>query len=574
MTTTNLRPGTKLLCAAILILGTLAGGSCAAEPSPLALTEALFLEFLDAANAVDYIDSGFVAEYEGLDLAAWDARRLDCHQALIASIEALDESKLKAPDKAALAAIRVTLADLGDPGPAVSNAPDSLACKDAGNKYLDFESLSAVLTSCYQEIGNQLKFAQGTIDRGGALGLLGDLEEPSRRKVLFDAFLPLWAALNGNDEPDSPYRRLIKLAVAKAATNGSGVEAAARAIGVSVADVERWLVQILDAWRKANPHKMIEPWDYRYAIGEANRRIAPSFPDSEIVEVDHRYYQDLGVDLGKLGVIYDIDDRADQSPLAYTDFVRRGRYVNGAWQPTIARVVGRYRSGGLSSLNELVHENGHAVHISAIRNRPAFTDWPDTLFTEAFADVSSWSVYEPAWQKKYLGTALPTAMSLRTMLGSVMLDVAWSLFEIRMLRDPAADPNAVWTDITSRYLHIKPHPEVAWWAVRVQLVDAPGYMVNYGLGAVLTAEMRERTSQAIGPFDAGNPKWYGWLSEQLLVYGSERNAKDLMQALLGRPPSPDALLKQIHRLGDLVPGRKSAADLRPGTKSEQIRRIQ
>jgi hypothetical protein len=552
MNTTNLRPGTKSLCAAILFLGTLAGGANAAEAadaSPLAPTEALFLEFLDAANAVDYIDSGFVAEYEGLDLAAWDARRLERHQALTASIAALDEPRLNAADTAALAAIRVTLADLGDPGPAATNAPYSLACHDASDKDLDFESLSEVLTSCYQEIGNQLKFEQGTIDRGGALGLLADLEEPARRKALFDAFLPLWAALNGNNEPDSPYRRLIKLAAAKATTNGSGVEAAARAIGVSVKDIEQWLVQILEAWRKANPRKMIEPWDYRYAISEADRRIAPSFPDGEIVAVDRRFYQDLGVDLGKLGVIYDIDDRAGQSPLAYTDFVRRGRYVNGTWQPTIARVVGRYRSGGLSSLNELVHENGHAVHISAIRNRPAFTDWPDTLFTEALADVSSWSVYEPAWQQKYLGTALPTAMSLRAMLGNVMLDVAWSLFEIRMLRDPAFDPNAVWTDITSHYLRIKPHPEMAWWAVRVQLVDAPGYMVNYGLGAVLTAEMRERTSEAIGPFDAGNPKWYGWLSEHLLVYGSERDTKTLMKAFLGRPPSPEAVLKQIRRLG-------------------------
>jgi hypothetical protein len=211
-------------------------------------------------------------------------------------------------------------------------------------------------------------------------------------------------------------------------------------------------------------------------------------------------------------------------------------------------VVGRYEDGGLSALNELVHENGHAVHISAIRNRPAFTDWTDTIFTEAFADVPSWSVYEPAWQRKYLGTELPEAMSLRALYGAVMLDVAWSLFEIRMLRDPASDPNAVWTDITSQYLHIVPHPEVPWWAVRVQLVSRPGYMVNYGLGAVLTAEIRKRTSEAIGEFDAGNARWYVWSSEQMLRYGSERSAKALMQSLLGRPPSPEAVLSQIRRI--------------------------
>ena len=139
-------------------------------------------------------------------------------------------------------------------------------------------------------------------------------------------------------------------------------------------------------------------------------------------------------------------------------------------------------------------------------------------------------------------------MSLQGLHGSVMMDIAWSLFEIRMLRDPATDPNALWTDITREYLHIKPHPEVAWWAVRVQLVSRPGYMVNYGLGAVLTAEIRKATAAAIGPFDAGNPKWYAWSSAQMLRYGSEKTAKTLMDELLKRPLSPDAMLSEIRRI--------------------------
>jgi hypothetical protein len=175
-------------------------------------------------------------------------------------------------------------------------------------------------------------------------------------------------------------------------------------------------------------------------------------------------------------------------------------------------------------------------------------DWPDTIFTEAFADVPSWSVYERAWQKKYLGAATSQKDSLRALHGLTTLDVAWSLFELRMLRDPAQDPNRLWTDITSEYLRILPHPEVPWWAMRVQLASQPGYMVNYGLGAVLTAEIRARARAEIGDFDAGNPGWYGWLSERLLKYGSERDTRSLMQDLLGRPLSPAAVLAEIHRI--------------------------
>jgi hypothetical protein len=311
--------------------------------------------------------------------------------------------------------------------------------------------------------------------------------------------------------------------------------------------VERWLIEVLDAWREASGPEVVEPWDYRYLNSAANRELAAKVPAESLLPVNERFYRDLGADLGNLAVVFDLEPRAEKSPLAYTDFLARGRNVDGRWQRPVARVVGTYPTGGLFSLNELVHENGHAVHVSAIRARPAYMDWPDSLFSEAFADVPSWSVYEPAWQRRYLGTEVPQADSLRSLFSDVMLDLAWSLFEIRMLRDPRSDPNVLWTEITSRYLNIAPHPEMPWWAMRVQLAGNPGYMVNYGLGAVLTAELRARTGDVIGPFDDSNPSWYRWSSERLLRFGSERDTKALLQSLLGRAPSPAALLQQVRR---------------------------
>ena len=154
--------------------------------------------------------------------------------------------------------------------------------------------------------------------------------------------------------------------------------------------------------------------------GNSRRR----FRRESLLPANERFYRDLGADLGKLAVVFDLEPRPDKSPLAYTDFLRRGRVVGRQWQRPVARVVGMYPTGGLFSLNELVHESGHAVHVSAIHTRPAYMDWPDTLFTEAFADVPSWSVYEPAWQRRYLGAEVPAATSLRSLFGDVMLDVS------------------------------------------------------------------------------------------------------------------------------------------------------
>jgi hypothetical protein len=172
----------------------------------------------------------------------------------------------------------------------------------------------------------------------------------------------------------------------------------------------------------------------------------------------------------------------------------------------------------------------------------------DDLFCESFADVTSWNVYDSQWQQKYLGAAAPESAGLRSRYTMVTLEVTWALFEARMLRQPESDPNAVWTDITRRYLHILPHPELSWWAQRVQLVTEPGFMINYGLGSILTAEMRARIGKEIGPFNAGNPRWYPWVTRHLLRYGTERETARLLRDLLGRPVTPDALIDDIRRL--------------------------
>jgi hypothetical protein len=513
--------------------------------SPVAATELAFIDYLDAVGGVAFIESGMVDRFEGRDLAAWQRHARERRGALDKDLAEVSTSKLAADDAHAVAAMRKSLEALA--ADETTAGVREQACRDAERRDAEYGALRAALVSCYAEYGDRLLFEGGVVVRGSALQLLHVIEEPARRKALFDAFVPLWAALNGRNEPHSPYRRMIVMAAADASKRGSEIDAAARAIGVETADIERWLVKILEAWRDASPEAMVEPWDYRYLNSTANRQLEAKIPVESLLPSNERFYRDLGADLGRLSVVFDLEPRPDKSPLAYTDFLKRGRVVGDQWQRPVARVVGVYPAGGLFSLNELVHESGHAAHLSAIRTRPAYMDWPDTLFLEAFADVPSWSVYEPAWQRRYLGAEVPAATSLRSLFGDVMLDVAWALFELRMLRDPGADPNDVWTDITSRYLRIVPHTEVPWWAMRVQLASNPGYMVNYGLGAVLTAEIRARTAEAIGAFDAGNPKWYGWSSDRLLMSGSERDTRSLMQDLLVRPLSPDALLRQIER---------------------------
>jgi hypothetical protein len=516
-----------------------------AESKEVSAVEYLYAEVSDANTILGTIDSGLLSTYQGKNRAAWEQFYREKRAELAKELERLPISGLSAGDTAAIAAMRKQMKAFTGGGALFSPAAK---CPDAARKDIAYPALKAALVSCFVEIGNSLSFEGGKINRVSALDLLHETSDAGRRKAVFLAFVPLWQAINGNNEPDSPYRRMIAGAAAEAAKNGSEIENAACDVGIDPAEVERWLVQILDAWRESSGDAMIEPWDFRFQGGEADRLLETYIPRESLQPINERYYRDLGADLKQMGTLYDLSPRPNKAALAYTEFVTHGRMANGVWKPTVARVSAPYERGGLFVLNELVHENGHVVNITAIRNRPAFVDWPSDLFAEAFADVPAWSTYEPVWQRRYLGHEAPQQLSLRALYSVVVLDVAWSLFELRMFRAPSTDPNALWTEITSRYLHIVPHPELSWWAVRVQLADIPGYMVNYGLGAVLTAEMRQRISKALGAFDTGDSRWYGWLSEQLLRYGSERDTHTLMQNFLGRPVSPQALLEQIHRL--------------------------
>jgi hypothetical protein len=538
----------SLILACSLLLSPMSIGADAgltSDSKKVSAVEYLYADVSDANSILATLDSGLLSSYHGKDRAAWEQFYRNKRAKLARELKRLPASGVSGGDTKAIAAMRKQMKAFTGGGALFS---PSAKCHDAARKDIAYPHLKSALVACFVEIGNSLSFEGGKINRVSALDLLHETSDPARRKAVFLAFVPLWQAINGNNEPDSPYRRMIAGAAAEAVKSGSEIDNAARDVGIDPAEVERWLVQILDAWRESSGDAMVEPWDFRFQAGEADRLLGAYIPRESLQPISLRYYRDLGVDLEQMGTLYDLSPRPQKAALAYTDFVTHGRMVKGIWKPTVARVSAPYERGGLFVLNELVHEDGHVVNITAIRNRPAFVDWPSDLFTEAFADVPAWSTYEPVWQRRYLGHEASEQLSLRALYSVVVLDVAWSLFELRMFRAPRTDPNALWTEITSRYLHIVPHPELSWWAVRVQLADLPGYMVNYGFGAILTAEMRQHISEALGPFDTGDSHWYGWLSEHLLRYGSERDTRTLMQDFLGRPVSPQALLQQIRRL--------------------------
>ncbi len=523
--------------------------------APLAAVESLYADLRAIRDRIDVVaEAGRTGIRGATPHSALVLGYNTVRRKFSARLAAVDSSALGADDIRALGVMRRTLAQsldsLASPVPASPPArphctynPPSVAAAPNG-----LDSLRKRIYSCYAWAQSHVEIDGDTLDRLTVLGALGRTEDPTRRRRLFLALAPVWRSVNGDNGPASPYRQLIAAEVKERAT-GSGAAEQALVSGLPPDSLEEWLLAILEAWRDANPDSLVEPWDWYYETGRTSRVLSPRISPQRLTRLNAEIYRSLGADVEKLGVQYDLGPREGKTPVAYCTFGRRPRFINGTWSPGEPWVFATYRSGGLDNLNELLHETGHAVHIAAIRTRPAFADWPDSdPFTEAVAEFVALDVYEPAWQRRWLGDSVPLRDGLRARYGGIVFDVAWALFEIRMQRHPTADPNELWTALTRDYLRIRPHPDLSWWAMRGQLIDAPGYMLNYAAGAILIADLRKRTRELHGPFVTGDSTWYGWVAPRLYRFGLERPTREVLRKFLGRPPSPAALLADMRRM--------------------------
>ena len=527
-------------------------GAAPVTPAPAALSRA------ESIYAVTYTlkDKLDIAGLRALSesVAALRPLYLAARRALVQAL-AIDATKLRdTVDRRALTVMRSTLAEeLTDtPQPLAGSAPvDSTRCRYDAGAIADTDSLAARLYDCYGAAAHAVPVDGESLERLTVLGLLGTTADTAKRRRLFLGLDHVWHTVNGADDGASPWRELLRR---RARGWGGGPTPFARRVrelGFEPDTVERWLERLLETWRATLPDSVLEPWDMYYAMGATSRRLAARIPRDALLPLTARFYKTLGADLAALSIHADLDPRRGKDPVSFTTFGGRPGWMSGRWLPGEPWIFTSYGVGGFDNLTELLHETGHAIHIAGIRTRPAFSDWPDAdLFTEAIADLADGEAYDGRWQVRYFGDSAAPADNRRAAYFGVMMDACWSLFEARMQHDPSLDPNAVWTALTSRYLRVAPHPELSWWAMRGQLIDVPGYLVNYALGAFVAADLRARIVQLNGPFTLGDTTWYGFVREHVYRFGLERSARRVMEDFLGRPVTADALLQGLRGTAD------------------------
>jgi hypothetical protein len=507
------------------------------------VTRASAFERLEAAygDLRDAFGGLVVARHRGEDAGM---RERDYARRRVALARLIATGSPRHGDDAALASIRSSLGWMDELEPV-----DGLeAAGQAPVEPPDVADLRRRTVEAYGEAVGAVRTTSGVIDRLTALGRLATEPDAGARRSLFLAMNPIWAAVDGDSGPASPYRTLLRSSAAHWARDGSPAEAAATALGMAPGSLEPTLREILARWRRVLGRERIEPWNYWFVVGALERRLGGLVGRNRLRAINDAHLASLGADAAALGIRYDLEPRPGRPPIpvAFTisEDVARPR-DDGSWRAATPWVFATYAEGGLGNLEELVHESGHALHYAAIRTRPAFFEPPveGGGFVEGIADLVGWDVHEPSFQARHLGATAGPGERRIGRYGGVMLDVCWALFEIELHRHPDRSPNDAWTELTEAGLGIVPHPEWSWWAVRGQLIESPGYMINYALAAIVAAALRRRIREVRGEWlgAGGDPGWYAFVAEHLLRFGSERPPREVLEAFLGGPLTAEAL---------------------------------
>lgn len=458
-------------------------------------------------------------------------------------------------DEAALANVRASLPDLD----AWASPLDDVVRAggvSAGSEPLEDLETADLRRRLFDDWGvamADLRVGGERLHRLTAVERLARLKDPAERREVFLSMRPAWELVGGDGGPDSPYRRLVRSSAASWRSHGSPIERNAAGLGLDPAAVEPTMREILRTWRRvAMPSHLVEPWDYRFHYGALSRKLDPLLPFGRLREINDAHLTALGADPAALRIEYDIEPHPGRPviPTAFTVSLDIARRVpDGEWRPARPWIFSTYLEGSLGNLDELLHESGHALHYAAVRARPAHFELPPegAAFAEAFADVVAWSVTEPAFLAAHLGVAVDPREALRQRFGGVMLDVCWTLFELELHRHPERPPNDVWAEIVEDGLGVVGHPEWAWWAHRGQLIDGPGYLANYALGAILVAAVRSRIRELRGDWSAGDPGWYAFVSGRLLRWSGARPTATVVRELLGGPLTAEAMLAELDR---------------------------
>jgi oligoendopeptidase F len=219
--------------------------------------------------------------------------------------------------------------------------------------------------------------------------------------------------------------------------------------------------------------------------------------------------------------------------------------------PDDIRIVSSPKDG-YQSFRTLVHEFGHALHATFIR-QPSYIlkrEWG--IFNEGMAEVLAYFTHYPEWLQSVTGwtsarvaeygqdSALKRVLRLRNLM-------AQAAFEIAAYDDPQTDLNGLLAHYEQRYLGIS-FDATPRWAASSFPTTHPLYRQNYLLADLIAAQTHATLNRKFGNFfglsATGRAEVFAFLRENYYGPGASLDWAAKIARATGAVLSPDALLDE------------------------------
>jgi len=314
---------------------------------------------------------------------------------------------------------------------------------------------------------------------------------------------------------------------------------------------------------KSHGIAQIEPWDMAYlteqaSSGELDKWLAPLAADSAL-DFARFFYAGLGFSIDSLGFTMDLYPRPGKNTHAFTMGVvfpqvdDQGNLLSTP-KPDIRFLANLKQPVHWADISTVIHELGHAVHASQVRQPVGvFRDF-GSVGTEAIA----MTMERMAASSEFLGDTLShlsgaSSAQLKPVLSHaaaagkfqqaymIVRQIFFSDFEIEMYTHPDADYREIWSRLYQEYYGVNVPLANADWDVEHFLM-APIYVQNYSIGLLMVEQLYASMLKDFGT-SYRSTALGDKLSKIYFGQGTEFNYLELVKRFTGKPLSSEDALK-------------------------------
>jgi peptidyl-dipeptidase A len=286
----------------------------------------------------------------------------------------------------------------------------------------------------------------------------------------------------------------------------------------------------------------IQRWDLNFAYRDHHAKIRPYFPAAKLFPRIKATLLELGYDIEKMKITYDLEEREGKNPHAYCFTIKT---------PDDVRVL-MNQYDGYAQAETGLHENGHAVHHKLVR-QPYYTlrENTDAVFAEGMGMLFEEFMKEPKWLKKYAGMPEDLIAERKEMnkwndLHFVRSYLTFVEFERRMYENPDQDLNSLYWDLSEKNVLLPSEKEVVLYPGIIHFTAVPVYLQNYVLARLIAAHtvhyLKEQFGDIVDNLEVGK-----WITDNYFSIGAAKPWPQIIKDSTGENLNPKYFIEELSK---------------------------